>query len=195
MLVDHFVDLGSPQSAGTSSSPRSKPETEEASLKELRVRAQTDLGVVRDLSFWLPEVWLLWLDRPVSRVFVGGWPTKHSRGAVSGGRAIRQWFYRCYSSYHLGEAITVGPCSPAAGGVDRFGSGIVVNVIKLLVPRLRPRHFDLEQSIWQSFEQAMLATERSGAIESFPSGHTATAFGLAIGLSWLWPEGRPVFGP
>lgn len=74
-----------------------------------------------------------------------------------------------------------------------LGSGLVVNVIKQLIPRYRPRHFDFSLSVWDSFGAVLGPDGRPSTIESFPSGHTATAFGLAIGLSWLWPQGRPVF--
>jgi membrane-associated phospholipid phosphatase len=30
-------------------------------------------------------------------------------------------------------------------------------------------------------------------VQSFPSAHSATAVGLAIGLSWLYPRGRWLF--
>ena len=30
-------------------------------------------------------------------------------------------------------------------------------------------------------------------MQSFPSAHTATAVGLAIGLSWMYPRGRWLF--
>ena len=40
-------------------------------------------------------------------------------------------------------------------------------------------------------EQAVELGRR--AIQSFPSGHTATAVGLAFGLAWLYPRGRWLF--
>jgi membrane-associated phospholipid phosphatase len=34
---------------------------------------------------------------------------------------------------------------------------------------------------------------RTHQLQSFPSGHTAAAVGLAIGLAWLYPRGRWMF--
>jgi membrane-associated phospholipid phosphatase len=78
-------------------------------------------------------------------------------------------------------------------GAISLGAGLTATVVKLLIPRFRPRHFDFTLPIWQTFQAAFDFPERTGAVESFPSGHTATACGLAIGLSWLWPEARVVF--
>lgn len=84
------------------------------------------------------------------------------------------------------------PYLPRVAAIS-FGSGLLVNVIKQLVPRWRPRHFDFRLTIWESFGAVLGPEGRASTIESFPSGHTATAVGLAIGLGWLWPEGRMVF--
>lgn len=86
----------------------------------------------------------------------------------------------------------VRPYLPRVAAIT-FGAGLVVNIIKRLIPRFRPRHFDFNLSVWESFGAVVGPDGRLGTIESFPSGHAATAFGLAIGLSWLWPEGRTAF--
>ena len=86
----------------------------------------------------------------------------------------------------------VRPFLPRVAAIS-LGAGLSATVVKLLIPRFRPRHFDFTLPIWQTFQAAFDFPERTGAVESFPSGHTATACGLAIGLSWLWPEGRVVF--
>ncbi len=86
----------------------------------------------------------------------------------------------------------VRPFLPRVAAIS-LGAGLTATVVKLLIPRFRPRHFDFTLPIWQTFQAAFNFPERTGAVESFPSGHTATACGLAIGLSWLWPEGRVVF--
>jgi membrane-associated phospholipid phosphatase len=36
-------------------------------------------------------------------------------------------------------------------------------------------------------------TSAGGAGQSFPSGHTAAAVGLALGLCWVYPKGRLLF--
>jgi membrane-associated phospholipid phosphatase len=192
LLVDQFVDLGSPQSAETRALPGSKLQTEETGFEGSGPRPDRSL-------LWLGLVFLVtgglafWLDRPTSQIFVGAGLPNLLEELFRAAEPFGNGFTVAVLLITLAKLVPSVRARLPRVALIAFGSGILVNVIKLLVPRLRPRHFDLEQTIWQSFEQAMLATERSGAIESFPSGHTATAFGLAIGLSWLWPEGRPVF--
>jgi membrane-associated phospholipid phosphatase len=79
-----------------------------------------------------------------------------------------------------------------------FGSGMMANVIKLLVGRTRPNASELPGSVTQTFVGWLpvllnTANWRDRSIQSFPSGHTAAAVGLAIGLSWLYPRGRWLF--
>ncbi len=80
-----------------------------------------------------------------------------------------------------------------------FGAGLMAQVVKHLFPRMRPNVFDASGDVMSTFlpwgvethEQAVELGRR--AIQSFPSGHTATAVGLAFGLAWLYPRGRWLF--
>ena len=80
-----------------------------------------------------------------------------------------------------------------------YGAGLVVQVVKHLIPRLRPNTCDTSADVLSTFlPWSTLALEEidslgSSAIQSFPSGHTATAVGLAFGLAWLYPRGRWLF--
>ncbi|MCA9106982.1 MAG: phosphatase PAP2 family protein [Planctomycetales bacterium] len=78
--------------------------------------------------------------------------------------------------------------------------GLAANVVKLLVGRQRP------YALTESFQDSALpgfiswlpawlqdSFEYGHAIQSFPSGHTATAAGLAFGLSRIWPHASPWF--
>lgn len=72
--------------------------------------------------------------------------------------------------------------------------GLAVHLFKLTIVRRRPSFFkrnfaDYVNDTWigVDFGNAEYLTQ------SFPSAHTATAFGLALGLSWLIPRGRVVF--
>jgi membrane-associated phospholipid phosphatase len=61
-------------------------------------------------------------------------------------------------------------------------SGILVNVIKVLVGRARPKLLDLDAGLSPlSFQ---------GDFHSFPSGHSNTAFALALALGFLAPRFR-----
>ena len=92
-----------------------------------------------------------------------------------------------------GVALRIAVCA--------FGAGLAADTAKLLVARLRPVQIPLDAPIWDSFVAFMPLLSGTGtevrygsAIQSMPSGHTATAVGLAIGLSWCYPRGKWVFG-
>jgi undecaprenyl-diphosphatase len=63
-------------------------------------------------------------------------------------------------------------------------SGILANVIKVVVGRGRPKLID--QTGLTGFDPFTL----NGALHSFPSGHTNTAFALALAVSLLVPRWR-----
>jgi membrane-associated phospholipid phosphatase len=80
-----------------------------------------------------------------------------------------------------------------------LGSGLMADVGKLMLARARPRIFDLSQSGWDSFGvwlPTLLSNPESqlgSNWQAMPSAHTATAMGLAIGLSRLYPQARNWF--
>lgn len=82
-----------------------------------------------------------------------------------------------------------------------FGAGLMANVAKFIgVARQRPHAFDFSQPIWDSFYQTFpflywFSQEelRQAAYQSFPSGHSATAAGLCVGLCYLYPHARWYF--
>lgn len=72
-----------------------------------------------------------------------------------------------------------------------LGAGLVSNLLKLTLDRTRPRDFDFSSaSVWDTFQRA---SEEVRSSQSMPSSHTATAVGLAIVLSALYPRGRWYF--
>lgn len=81
-----------------------------------------------------------------------------------------------------------------------LGAGLVCDVFKLIVPRARPGHGELPETAratflgWEPFAEAQgFGDVLDHGIQSFPSGHTTVAVGLAIGLMWLYPRGRWLF--
>ncbi|MFW6171118.1 MAG: phosphatase PAP2 family protein, partial [Planctomycetota bacterium] len=80
-----------------------------------------------------------------------------------------------------------------------YGAGLIAQLAKPLVPRLRPHVCDLSASVWRTFflggadQYAQLNSLSGRDVYSFPSGHSATAVGLAFGLTWLYPPGRWLF--
>lgn len=81
-----------------------------------------------------------------------------------------------------------------------YGAGLIAQLAKLLLPRLRPHACDLSVPVWRTFflgggdRYAQLHGLSGREVHSFPSGHSATAVGLAFGLAWLYPRGRWLFG-
>jgi len=82
-----------------------------------------------------------------------------------------------------------------------YGGGLVVDMIKAVVDRVRPRVADLQGTVsaLATFsDQAATWAREQGAtsasdFNSFPSGHSATAAGLAAALAWKYPRGAWVF--
>lgn len=81
-----------------------------------------------------------------------------------------------------------------------YGSGLVTHLFKISIGRTRPNAIKPETDVAGTFVGWLPAwTERDWShffdrsIQSFPSGHTATAVGLAIGLTYLYPRGRWLF--
>jgi len=76
-----------------------------------------------------------------------------------------------------------------------YGGGVVVNGIKAVVPRVRPRAADLvgDPSVWATFGEHLLrpGSHSRSALMSFPSGHAATAAALAVVLACRWPGATP----
>lgn len=79
------------------------------------------------------------------------------------------------------------------------GAGLAVDLIKLLVGRIRPRGLEVAE-VWDTFLgwfpmfRPEVRQELSVAdCQSLPSGHAAMATALAIGLSLLYPRGRWLF--
>lgn len=84
--------------------------------------------------------------------------------------------------------------------VSALGAGLAADIVKLLVARLRPRHFDLAHDIRDSFAGWLPLwnpVEGVGSfgyrLQSFPSAHAAVAMGLAVALAQLYPRGRYLF--
>jgi len=72
-----------------------------------------------------------------------------------------------------------------------LGVGLVANLMKLTVQRIRPRDFNWDfESVWSTFSKE---ANQGGAMQSFPSAHTATAVGLALILTALYPRGKWFF--
>jgi membrane-associated phospholipid phosphatase len=81
--------------------------------------------------------------------------------------------------------------------ITAFAGGIMANVIKAtLFDRVRPRAADLTAvaSAFSTFGDSLAANITSHSdVNSFPSGHAATAAGFAAALAWKYPRGTWLF--
>ncbi len=74
---------------------------------------------------------------------------------------------------------------------------LTIGLVKLLIGRQRPKEY--HGNLPDTTDITWLGWMPGGdwnleyVTQSFPSAHTGTAFGLAIGLSWLFPRGRVLF--
>ena len=69
-------------------------------------------------------------------------------------------------------------------------SGMAANGAKMFLARTRPYAFDFHGGVWTTFGQWLPAAADR---QSFPSGHAATAMGLALALAAMYPRGRRFF--
>jgi len=73
-------------------------------------------------------------------------------------------------------------------------AGLAADLAKLLIARTRPRAFGFaELPIMDSFTRLFPLGDGGALAQSFPSAHTASAFGFAALMSWACPSGRPAF--
>jgi membrane-associated phospholipid phosphatase len=80
--------------------------------------------------------------------------------------------------------------------IGAFGAGLLADVVKLFVARMRPTVANLNGQAVDTFVAwlpALHADSHGHKLQSFPSAHTATAVGLAIALAALYPRGRWLF--
>jgi membrane-associated phospholipid phosphatase len=73
-----------------------------------------------------------------------------------------------------------------------WGAGLTADLVKLSIRRLRPREFDYSGGVFDTFGPLWNVGHGQGE-QSFPSAHAASAVGLAVALSWLYPRGRILF--
>jgi membrane-associated phospholipid phosphatase len=73
-----------------------------------------------------------------------------------------------------------------------WGAGLTADVAKLSIQRLRPREFDYAGGVFNTFGPLLNLGNGHGH-QGFPSAHAASAVGLAVALSRLYPQGRALF--
>jgi membrane-associated phospholipid phosphatase len=72
--------------------------------------------------------------------------------------------------------------------------GLLVDILKLCVARVRPRHVsDFHEAVLDTFHGAFPGIGAGSEMQSWPSGHTAVAVGFCLALSAVFPRGRWLF--
>jgi membrane-associated phospholipid phosphatase len=75
----------------------------------------------------------------------------------------------------------------------------IANAAKYFIPRSRPNSYKefvdhlFPKTSWETFGSPLTESWFDEALRSFPSGHSATALAMAIGLTYVYPRGRWVF--
>jgi len=155
-------------------------------------------GRTRSLSYWslafaVASVLAMSIDIRIASVFKNGLPKSF--------RSLGEFLEICEAFGHgygvtliLIAVVVLDPlkwkCLPwlISGSL---GSGMIANILKLSVHRIRPRDFDFTQAtVWDTFSRESVGVKE---MQSMPSAHTATAVGLAVMLSTIYPRGRWYF--
>jgi membrane-associated phospholipid phosphatase len=87
------------------------------------------------------------------------------------------WLGRAHPCYHFGRCVLISVLS----------SGLVLNLLKILFARARPRLL-FREGLY-GFEGWNIGSD----VGSFPSGHTTTIVTLALLASWAWPKSTPLW--
>jgi membrane-associated phospholipid phosphatase len=77
-----------------------------------------------------------------------------------------------------------------------LAAGLAADAIKMLVCRMRPVCFNLQQpsgAVSDTFHGCFMFGAGGSSMQSFPSAHAALACGMALALTRLYPAGRPLF--
>jgi membrane-associated phospholipid phosphatase len=134
------------------------------------------------------------VDLPLSRAMVEG-------------QTLRPLHYVLNSIEPFGQPPAVVVVSLAVllcGGVRRGAGfrivagglvpGLLVDLLKLCVARVRPRHVsDFHGAVFNTFNGVFPGTSAGSEMQSWPSGHTAVAVGFCLALSAIFPNGRWLF--
>lgn len=151
--------------------------------RQLVIPALLILGGVAALS----------IDVPVSRVLL-------KEGALNRFDKVFEVIEKFGHALAVGLIIlTIGVCDATRRrAIPRLlaasmGAGLAADVVKLCVGRVRPLHYDFAGTAFDTFLGWLPGIFGGPRGQSFPSAHVATAFGFALALGALFPNGRRLF--
>ncbi len=137
---------------------------------------------------------LFFIDVPAAR-----WFERHPpRGDLADGVQIAEFFGHGIGVALLLVVIAVldppGRVTLPRIAASSLGAGLLANVIKMALERSRPSSLDLDAvGVWNTFGDWAPLWAHAPSVQGFPSGHTATAAGLAVALTACYPHGRRLF--
>ncbi|MDB2686777.1 phosphatase PAP2 family protein [Mariniblastus sp.] len=176
-------------------------------------RARSDYGVWSLSGYWW-QIYLIPLTMALAAYCIAvydTWLTHPDRLAFVSGDLIRitrlcELFAHGFGVFVVAFGIySLAPASRALIPrivASAFWPGMVAHFLKIQFARIRPIcYFDAESQV--SFPSDVTTTwlgwfhgdkfNTFYSYQSFPSAHTATVFGLAVGLSWAFPRGKYLF--
>jgi membrane-associated phospholipid phosphatase len=140
------------------------------------------------------------LDVPISRIMVGqDWPQPWQgwRETIDRSLAAFEPFGQpaAVISVSLAVLLCGGPRRGLAFRIaaGALGAGLCADVLKTLVARVRPREFNFQGTVTDTFHSFFPGAAGGSQIQSWPSAHTATAVGFCLALSTVFPRGRWLF--
>ena len=141
------------------------------------------------LTVDLPVAWQLkqWNRMPVVHAYLGYFDMFEPFGqGMLGTSLVLMVIHQLDPARALGHPPRAVACTLLAGGSGRPAENAPC-------PHCGRNDFAFDGSVWTTFGQWLPLLRNSSQWQSFPSGHTATAAGLAAALVWLYPSGRVLF--
>lgn len=140
------------------------------------------------------------IDVPVSQMMVeGSWPqpVRRLRKPIHDFLGAIEPFGQptAVIAVSLAVLLCAGPGRGVAFRIfaGAVGAGLCVDVLKIIVARVRPRHFNFQGTVSDTFHSLFPGSAGGSHIQSWPSGHTAMAVGFCLALSSVFPRGRWLF--
>ena len=124
----------------------------------------------------------------------------HLRGDIKGTLAVGELFGNGIGVFFVLLAVAALDEAPRITlrlACSAYLPGLFVSLLKSLITRVRPISMDAAQlqGWWCGFVEPLPTDlpDTGYALQSFPSGHTATAAGLALALTWRYPRAAWLF--
>jgi membrane-associated phospholipid phosphatase len=74
-----------------------------------------------------------------------------------------------------------------------FAGGMLANLFKVMVARVRPYHYDFSGGVFDTFQGILPGIAGGSRVQSCPSAHVATAVAAALALGTVYPRGVRMF--